>query len=85
MRKDLDLEDKREPGEKWSFVFLHSYILKYRLIKELIEYSYNALFTCLSTWPRSPVGNVSDNRCESDCRSRGHKFDPCPVPYLHGD
>ena len=21
----------------------------------------------------------------SDCRSRGHKFDPSPVPYFHGD
>ena len=24
---------------------------------------------------RSAVGNVSDYRCESDCRSRGRKFD----------
>ena len=24
---------------------------------------------------RSAVGNVSGYRCESDCRSRGHKFD----------
>ena len=29
-----------------------------------------------STGPRSAVGNVSDNRCESDCRSRGREFDP---------
>ena len=34
---------------------------------------------------RSAVGNVSGNRCESDCRSRGHKFDPSPIPYFHGD
>ena len=26
-------------------------------------------------WLRSAVGNVSGYRCESDCRSRGHKFD----------
>ena len=26
-------------------------------------------FTC-PTWPRSAVGNVTGNRCESDCRSR---------------
>ena len=35
--------------------------------------------------PWSAVGNVSGNRCESDCRSRGRKFDPGPVPYFHGD
>ena len=28
-----------------------------------------------TTWLRSAVGNVSRYRCESDCRSRGHKFD----------
>ena len=28
-----------------------------------------------NTWLRSAVGNVSSYRCESDCRSRGHKFD----------
>ena len=27
----------------------------------------------------SAVGNMSD------CRSRGSKFDPSPVPYFHGD
>ena len=26
--------------------------------------------------------NVSGNRCESDCSSRGHKFDPGPLPYF---
>ena len=35
--------------------------------------------------PRSAVGNVSGNRCESDCRSRGREFDPGPVPYFLGD
>ena len=34
---------------------------------------------------RSAVGNVSGNRCESDCRSRGREFDPGPVPYFCGD
>ena len=34
---------------------------------------------------RSAVGNVSGNRCESDCRSRGREFDPGPVPYLEFD
>ena len=27
---------------------------------------------------------MSGNRWESDCRSRGHKFDPGPVPYFRG-
>ena len=35
--------------------------------------------------PRSAVGNVSDYRCVTDCRSRGSKFDPGPVPYFRGD
>ena len=39
----------------------------------------------LPTRPRSAVGNVSGNRCESDCRSRGREFDPGPVPYFLGD
>ena len=28
---------------------------------------------------------MSGNRCESDCRSRGCKFHPGPVPYFRGD
>ena len=32
---------------------------------------------------KSAVGNVSDYRFASDCRSRGHMFDPGPVPYCH--
>ena len=39
----------------------------------------------LCTGPRSAVGNVSGNRCESDCRSRGREFDPGLVPYFRGD
>ena len=39
--------------------------------------------TC--TGPRSAVGKVSGNRCESDFRSRGREFDPGPVPYFRGD
>ena len=33
----------------------------------------------------SAVGNVSGNRCESNCRSSGREFDPGPVPYFRGD
>ena len=41
--------------------------------------------TNIFTGPGSAVGNMSGNRCESDCRSRGSEFDPGPVPYFHGD
>ena len=34
------------------------------------------------TGPRSAVGKVSGNRCESDCRSRGHEFNLGPVPPI---
>ena len=37
------------------------------------------------TGPYSAVGNMSGNRCESDCRSRGREFDPGQVPYFRGD
>ena len=37
------------------------------------------------TGPHSSAGNLSSNRCESDCRSRGRKFDPGQVPYIRGD
>ena len=33
----------------------------------------------------SAAGNVSGNRCESDCRSRGREFDPGPVSYFQRD
>ena len=39
----------------------------------------------LMTGLRNAVGNVSGNRCESDCRSRGREFDPGPVPYFPED
>ena len=38
----------------------------------------------INTGLRSAVGNVSGYRCVSDCRPRGHEFDPGPVPYFHG-
>ena len=42
------------------------------------------LDTHTQTGPRSAVGNISGNRCESDCRYRGREFDPGPVPYFSG-
>ena len=52
----------------------------------LIEY-FHKFVLCIHniTGPRSAVGNVSGHRCVSDCRSRGHEFDPGPVPYFRGD
>ena len=47
--------------------------------------SWYFLYKALETGPRSAVGNVSGNRCESDCRSKGHEFDTGPVPYFRGD
>ena len=35
--------------------------------------------------PGGAVGYMSDCRYVSDCRSRGRKFDPSPVPYFRGD
>ena len=35
--------------------------------------------------PVSSVGNLSGNRCESDCRSSGHEFDSGLVSYFRGD
>ena len=31
------------------------------------------------TGPHSTVGNMSGYICESDCRSKGHEFDPSPI------
>ena len=39
----------------------------------------------LITRPHSTVGNVSGNRCESDCRSRGRELALGLVPYFPGD
>ena len=60
----------------------HLLLITYYLL--LITY-YLLLITYHITRPRSAVSNVSGNRCESDCRSRGRKFDPGPVPYFRGD
>ena len=52
---------------------------KLNILKKIFQECYK------STGPRSAVGNVSGNRCESDCRSRGREFNPGPVPYFRGD
>ena len=45
----------------------------------------NSLRDMTKAGPRTAVGNVSDCRHVSDCRSRGHEVDPGPVPYFRGD
>ena len=49
----------------------------------IVNQDQKALLT--ETGPRSAVGNVSSNRCESDCRSSGREVDPGLVPYFPGD
>ena len=57
-----------------------------RFETEIIKAMYvNIYHIMILTGPRSAVGNVSGNRCESDCRSRGREFDPGPVLYFRGD
>ena len=56
-----------------------------RLYDEFLIHQFKHMFWVRNTGLRSTVGNVSCNRCESDCRSRGCEFDPGPVPYLRGD
>ena len=81
-------------NNRWV-TFMHVVILLsyMQLIKEYLlaikqfDYSwslgYKRPITC--TGPRSAVGNVSGNRCQSDCRSRGREFNPGAVPYFRGD
>ena len=46
----------------------------------LKNFWHNSLITL--TWPHSAVSNVSDCRYVSNCKSRGHNFDPSQVPYF---
>ena len=46
---------------------------------------FKVITNIIYTEPRSAVGNVSDCRYVSDCRSRGREFDPGSFPYFHGD
>ena len=48
-----------------------------------IYYDYTADY--IYTGQRSAVSNESGCRYLSDCRARGCKFDPGPVPYFLGD
>ena len=67
------------PGGTFLLITYHLLLTTYYL--SLITYyllltTYHLLLiTYHITGPRSAVSNVSGNRCESDCRSRGRKFD----------
>ena len=39
--------------------------------QDTIQHDWKTVDWDVKTGPRSTVGNVSGNRCESDCRSRG--------------
>ena len=69
---------------------LNYFVLSFFTQNSLLQNYKCTILICVSykqvyTGPRSAVGNVSGNRCESDCRSRGRKFDPATVPYFRGD
>ena len=72
------------------------YILQAKQVLPLPLLNFADISYLKETGPRSAVGNVSGNRYESDCRSRGREFDPgCrsrgrefdpgSVPYFRGD
>ena len=51
----------------------------------LIFLNLRVLHFVLDPEPHRAVGNMSGNRCKSDCRSRGGEFDPNLVAYFLGD
>ena len=75
----------------WNIFYGHSPPFSWIIQEGLLSVSNKSmctkylLTTCSSTELHRAVGNVSSYRCLSDCRSRGHKFDPDPVPYFSGD
>ena len=50
-----------------------------------VDMIYLAKILIQKAGPGSAVGNVSDYRCVSDCRSRGREFDPGLASYFRGD
>ena len=63
----------------WESAIVLCFIVRYFMSILVLQSSWWG-----STGPCSAVGNVSGNRCESACRSRGREFDPGPVPYFRG-
>ena len=79
-----EIEKKKKMGDVYTLLCLRSAVwLKEPMLFQNICSDAFRVQDC--TGPRSAVGNVSGNRCESDCRSRGREFDPGPGPYFRGD
>ena len=81
-----------DPNLLLSFIYFDQNHTGYLLDKDAEEILHaiglsqsRAQVCYLTVQPGSAVGNVSGNRCESDCRSRGREFDPGLVPYFCGD
>ena len=78
-------------SKKWILFSMSSLLPMFVEFTCLVKYIFlhfsigNNLTEKESAGPRSAVGNMSGYRCVSDCRSRGRKFDPGPVPYFRGD
>ena len=64
---------------------IHATLYSKTCVKRPLSKDQKLVFKACYTWPSSAVGNMSGNRCESDCRSRGREFDPGLVPYFRGD
>ena len=85
IRTDLNKRHRQTGGPGWGILvsnFWPYYILTSKLAPKIMFSDFSGL---KFTGPRSAVGHVSGYRCEADCRSRGRKFDPGPVPYFRGD
>ena len=79
------MENRLCLGKSWNLANLDFLMEKsWDIRKNLKQYPLK-VYRHLKTGPRRAIGYVSGNRCESDCRSRGRKFDPGPVPYFRGD
>ena len=77
-KTQAELAEKRRSKLDYYQLEINQYInLHQMLFSNFIASDY--------TGPRSSVGNLSGNRCESDCRSRGQEFNPGPVSYFRGD
>ena len=66
-------------------IFMPKKSKKFSIIFLLYDLVVNIRHQHEQTGQSSAVRNVSDNRYESDCRSRGSDFDPGLVPYFLGD
>ena len=57
------------------------YPLQTKFAGGIIKFSCIKFHSSIIMSQTSAVSNVADYRFVSDCRSRGHEFDPGPFPY----